>query len=98
MRAGLHLGKKALDFVIEVFRGRVHGHANRVVGSAAKRLTSPVRPLIETRSDLYKSDGIDFVHTAGFRVVAYGRRVAGDGQEVAHPSNAPGPQERGLQA
>ena len=53
--------------------------------------------MIQTRSDLYKSDGINFVDAARFRVVAYRGRVARDGQEVAYSSDAPGAKERGLQ-
>src|SRR5690349_9458458 len=43
-------------------------------------------------------DGIDFVDAAGLRVVAYGRWIAGDGENIAHAADGPGAEKYGLQA
>src|SRR4029077_3055416 len=97
MGTRFHLGEKKLDLLIEVLSVRVHGHTDGVVCGAAKRLASPVGTLVEAGSNFYTPSGINLVDAAGFRVVAYGRWVARDGQEVAHSSDAPGTEQGGLQ-
>ena len=91
---GLHLGEEALDFVVEVLGGGVHGHTDGVVGGAAQRLPCPVGALIQARGHFHESDGVDFIDPAR---LARRRRIAGNGQEVANPADAPGAEQRGLQ-
>src|SRR5467141_3300358 len=45
-----------------------------------------------------QSNGVDFVDAAGFRVVADGWRITGDGKNVADTANGPRAEKSGLQA
>src|SRR5437016_9354862 len=49
----------------------------------------PVRALIQPVQNLHKPDGVDFVYTAGFRIIADRRRVARDRKNVADAADGP---------
>src|SRR6266404_7998346 len=48
--------------------------------------------------NFYEAHGIDFVDAAGFRIIADGRRIAGDGEHVANAADRPRAEQHRLQA
>ena len=89
---------EALDFVIEIVGHGIDGDADGEVRRAAERLAGPVGALIQAVQNFHQADGVDFVNAAGFGMIAERRRIAGDGQHVAHAADGPGAQQHGLQA
>src|SRR5580704_3161486 len=95
--ASFDLGVETLDFVVKIVGHRIDGNADGKIRCAAESLACPVRALIQAAEDLYQADRIDFVDAAGFRVVADGRRIAGDGKYVANAADSPGAEQARLQ-
>ena len=89
MGAGLNLGVEALDFVVEIIGNGIDGDADGEIGCAAKRLARPVGALIEAVENFDEADRVDFIDAAGFGIVAYRRRIAGDGENVADAADSP---------
>ena len=54
--------------------------------------------MIEAVKNFDQSDGIHFVNSAGFGVIANRGRIAGDCQDVADAADGPRPEQCGLQA
>src|SRR4029077_16651768 len=68
------------------------------IRSAAKSFSGPVGSLIQAAEDFNEADGIDFVDTAGFRIVADRGRITGNGEDVANAADGPRAEQRGLEA
>ena len=64
-------GVEAGDLFIEIVRNRIDGDADGEIGCAPERFAGPVGTLIEAAKNFDQSDGIHFVDTAGFGVIAY---------------------------
>src|SRR5258708_508991 len=98
MRASFDFRVKTLDFVVEIVSDGIHGDADSEVRSAAESFPCPVGALIQAMENLDQADGIDFLDAAGFRVVADGGRVAGDGKNIADAADGPRAEKRSLKA
>src|SRR5271157_3054177 len=98
VRAGFHFGVEARDFIVEIVCNRVQRDADGEIRLAAERFPRPIRALVQTIQDFYQANGIHFVHAAGFRIIADGRRIASNREDVAHTADGPRAQKHGLQA
>src|SRR5271154_502229 len=98
MRAGFDLGVETLDFVIEIVGYRINSHTDGEICCATESFARPVRALIEAMQNFDQADGINFVDTAGFRVVANRWRIACDAEHVANAADRPSAEQHGLQA
>src|SRR5713226_7362755 len=98
MRAGFDLGLEALDFVVEIVGDGIHSNANRKICGASESFPGPVCALIQPMQNFDKADGVDFVDAAGFGVIADGRRITGDGENIADAAYGPRAEQRSLQA
>src|SRR4029077_12403577 len=65
---------------------------------ASESFSRPVGSLIQSVQYFDEADGINFVNSAGFRIIADGRWVARDGENIANTANGPRAEKRGLQA
>src|SRR5260370_35285329 len=98
MRASPDLGVEALDFVVEIVGHGIQSHADRKIRRAAESFSSPVGTLIQPMQNFDKADGVDLINAAGFRIIADGRRIAGDGENVANAAHGPRAESSSLQA
>src|SRR5580693_5662095 len=89
VRACFDFGVETLDLVVEIISDRIDRHADGKICRAAQSFAGPVGPLVEAAKYFDESDGIDFVDAAGFRIIADGWRVAGDGEHVANAAYGP---------
>ena len=87
VRTGFHLGAEAANFLVEVVGQRIYRYADGVIRSATQILPRPIHALIQAAQNFYETNRIHFVNAAGFGVIAHRRRVAGDGQRVAHAAH-----------
>src|SRR5436309_15001267 len=98
MRAGFDLGVETLNFAVEIVGDRIHSDADGKICCAAESFSGPVGALIQPVQHFDKADGIDFVDSAGFRVVTDRWRITGDGEDISNAADGPGTEQRSLQA
>ena len=85
MRTGVDLLPEPVELVVEVFRRRVDRAGDGESRRLANRGAQPIEALVEAGDDLDQADRVDIPHSRGARVIAHIGRIAGEGDDVAHP-------------
>ena len=89
---------EAFDFRVEIVGDRIHRDADRKIRGAAQSFSGPVGALIQAMQNFDEADGVDFVDSARFGIVADRRRIAGDREDVANAADGPRAEQHRLQS
>ncbi len=98
MGAGFDFLLEAPQLFVEVIGGGIDRHADGKPSPAPQSLARPVMPLVQASENAHQANRVHLINAAHLRVVTENGRVAGDGQDVAHPADRPGAEQHGLQA
>ena len=97
VRSRLHLRVETRNLPVQVISHRVERHTNGKVRLPAKRLSGPIRSLIEPAENFHQAHRIHFVHAARLGIIADRGRIPGDRQNVPHAANGPCSEQHRLQ-
>ena len=96
VRPGRELALEPVPFGRRIGRRRVEGAGDRETGPLADRRAGRILGQVEPREDIDQTDRIDIPDTGPRRVVADPRRIAGQGDDVAHTEGV-GAEQLGLE-